>query len=1129
MKYSLPFFLFVLLLLAVKTNTVFCQQIIFNKVPYPDGKTFDFVTGIAQDPNGFMWFSTKKGLYSYDGNRMTSYKNNPRNTNSLISDFCESVYADNDGIIWIGTLGKGLDRLDPETGIFTHFHHDPKNSASLSNDTVTAILRDKQGTLWIGTHGGLTYLDQKTNKFFHYHYKANDLASISNNQVRVIYEDRQGTLWIGTGSPYADDGGRPENGGLNRLNKKTGKFTRYLHDPKNIHSLLTNNVSAIFEDSKGVFWIGTSLNGLHKMNIQQGTFQRIVYDHSHPENLSVPPSKKESPIYEHITFITQDAAGSYWLGTSDEGLFYLNPSIGKLIHYQGAKNSLTGFTDNGAWKAFTSSDGILWIGCTQGNIYHVNPIQKKLPHTDISSSPVHYFYEEPDGVFWIGTEHELLRTDKKNGNAKRYVNEAKPSKVNENLFWIIKSDRQGNIWAGTSGGLNLWDKQNEKFIRYKHDPKNSNSLSNNNVLAIFEDRAANFWIGTAKGLNQMDRKTGLITPYFLNPADTSSWGQNIATSVLEDKTGKLWVSFWNGGGVNLFDRENKKFKNYLKGTNIMIMYEDSDHVLWAGGAGADGLFKYNREIDNFTRYSDSGLMSGISEVYGIIEDNQKNLWLNTTDGIVRINPQRNETNRFGLNYGVAKSELTWGSIFKGLNGDLYFGTKTGYYSFSPVELIKNLKQPKIIFNGFRLAEHIVKPGDGGPVKESLSKLKNIRLKYSENIFSFDFTAIDYANPEENRMIYMLQNYDNGWIQASSERRAYYFNIPPGKYLFRVKAVNSYGVWAEKTIEVSIMPPWWRSWWAYCFYGLFFVAGVFGVDRFQRHRLLKSEREKNQQREIDHAKEIEKAYTELKETQTQLIQSEKMASLGELTAGIAHEIQNPLNFVNNFSEVNSELIEELQEERKKEVRDFDNEDAILNDIKENEQKINHHGKRADAIVKGMLQHSRSSNGVKEPTDINALTDEYLRLAYHGLRAKDKSFNATMKTDFNESIGNINIIPQDIGRVILNLITNAFYSVTEKKQQQPVGYEPTVTVSTGFVIPPSGGPRGVKISVKDNGNGIPQKALDKIFQPFFTTKPSGQGTGLGLSMSYEIVTKGHGGELKVDTKEGEGAEFTIILTV
>ncbi|HET6722000.1 MAG TPA: ATP-binding protein [Chitinophagaceae bacterium] len=265
--------------------------------------------------------------------------------------------------------------------------------------------------------------------------------------------------------------------------------------------------------------------------------------------------------------------------------------------------------------------------------------------------------------------------------------------------------------------------------------------------------------------------------------------------------------------------------------------------------------------------------------------------------------------------------------------------------------------------------------------------------------------------------------------------------------------------------------------------------------------------------------IEQAYNNLKSTQQQLIQSEKMASLGELTAGIAHEIQNPLNFVNNFSDVNKELLAEMKDEIDK--GNLDDVKTIANDVIDNEEKINHHGKRADAIVKGMLQHSRRSSSVKEPTDINALADEYLRLAYHGLRAKDKSFNATMKTDFDESIGNIKIIPQDIGRVILNLINNAFYAVDEKKRQNSNGYEPTVSVSTKK----SNGK--IEIIVKDNGNGIPQKVLDKIFQPFFTTKPTGQGTGLGLSLSYDIITKGHAGELMVETKEGEGTIFIVQL--
>jgi signal transduction histidine kinase len=267
---------------------------------------------------------------------------------------------------------------------------------------------------------------------------------------------------------------------------------------------------------------------------------------------------------------------------------------------------------------------------------------------------------------------------------------------------------------------------------------------------------------------------------------------------------------------------------------------------------------------------------------------------------------------------------------------------------------------------------------------------------------------------------------------------------------------------------------------------------------------------------------EDALTELQATQKQLIQSEKMASLGELTAGIAHEIQNPLNFVNNFSEVSKELIDEVKSERSKVKGERDEilEEELLNDIAQNLEKISHHGKRADAIVKGMLQHSSSGSGKKESTDINALADEYLRLAYHGLKAKDNSFNAIMKTDFDKNIGSINIIPQDIGRVILNLITNAFYAVNEKGKQNKVGFEPIVAVSTRKVKDK------VEVMVKDNGNGIPQKVLDKIFQPFFTTKPTGQGTGLGLSLSYDIV-KAHNGKLKVETTEGEGSLFIIEL--
>lgn len=308
--------------------------------------------------------------------------------------------------------------------------------------------------------------------------------------------------------------------------------------------------------------------------------------------------------------------------------------------------------------------------------------------------------------------------------------------------------------------------------------------------------------------------------------------------------------------------------------------------------------------------------------------------------------------------------------------------------------------------------------------------------------------------------------------------------------------------------------------------LFVVLGLIVISAIAMLRSIRQKQKANkllqsQKKEIEVQRDqTDMALANLKQTQVQLIQSEKMASLGELTAGIAHEIQNPLNFVNNFSELNAELLDELSQEV--DNGNFEEVKTLAKDIKENEQKINHHGKRADAIVKGMLQHSRSSSAVKEPTDINALCDEYLRLSYHGLRAKDKSFNATLNTDFDKSIGNINIIPQDIGRVILNLLTNAFYATEEKKKSGVENFEPSVFISTKKI-----GDK-VEIKVTDNGKGIPKTVLDKIFQPFFTTKPTGQGTGLGLSLSYDIVTKGHGGELKVETNESEGTSFIVSLS-
>ena len=334
-------------------------------------------------------------------------------------------------------------------------------------------------------------------------------------------------------------------------------------------------------------------------------------------------------------------------------------------------------------------------------------------------------------------------------------------------------------------------------------------------------------------------------------------------------------------------------------------------------------------------------------------------------------------------------------------------------------------------------------------------------------------------------------------------------------------------WVSFSYHFKVRPPWQRTWWAYLVYFVGFCLTIFTFISW-RTRSLKIEKERLKRQVNIRTLELEESIEELRSTQDQLIQQEKLASLGELTAGIAHEIQNPLNFVNNFSELNAELIAELKEELAN--GNVSEANAIVTNLLENEAKITHHGKRADTIVKGMLAHSRTGKGEKFLTDLNLLAEEYLKLSYHGLRARDKSFNVDFKTDFDPTLPKMEVIPQDIGRVLLNLINNAFQATyTEGQPDRQAGwanadseYRPLVTVSTKKTE------SGIEISVKDNGPGIPSAIREKIFQPFFTTKPTGQGTGLGLSLSYDIV-KAHGGELKVNTEEGKGSEFIIKFLV
>ena len=536
----------------------------------------------------------------------------------------------------------------------------------------------------------------------------------------------------------------------------------------------------------------------------------------------------------------------------------------------------------------------------------------------------------------------------------------------------------------------------------------------------------------------------------------------------------------------------------------------------------------------------------------------------------------------------------WSSCLKTSDGRFIFGGYEGYLSFYPDQINDNPNPPALNITRVEVMdEQIPLPAN------------NLELEHDQNDMSIEYVGIEYTSPDRIQYQYMLEPYDTDWVDAEDRRQVRYTSLEPGQYTFRLKAANSDGVWSsnEASLAFTISPPWWRTNWAYLGYGLLLIAGIVAADRLQRQRLIRKEREKARDRELAQAKEIEKAYTELKTTQQQLIQQKKMASLGQLTSGIAYEIKNPLNFVNNFAALSIDLVDEisthLQEQHgqtpvsaqneagqidsieARQIQDYDQTndstreaDEALKMLKMNVEKIHEHGRRADGIVQSMMRHASGGKGERQKVDLNAFVEEYVNLAFYsilretrrvgendaketrrvyreniaeqsvtndtaGLRGKKISERSAtkdtvsqrglantrgpqIKRDYDERIGDVEVVPQEIGQALINLLNNAIDAVSEKAGSDPEAYEPTIQIQTVSGI------NEVEIHVIDNGAGIPADIQERVFEPFFTTKPAGSGTGLGLSLSYDIVTQGHGGDLRLISDEN-ATVFVMVLPI
>jgi len=1082
------------------------------------------------------------------------------------------ILPDREGNIWIATQ-SGLVKFDGYK--FKRFHPDVNDSTTMGELLTYTLFEDRNGYIWIGSQDAVYRYNPKFRSFKRYTYR--NLIGVRDgfmSSILQIIDNNRGRIYFGLTTPIFNemDDYRPR--GLFYYDENTEVLMPFeLPDSVNL-----SNVYLMTRDPDDNIWIfGNS--GFYKLD----TLNQLV-------NLQFTAHELGMDEGEYITGMKADSSGNIWVSSSLSKIRKYDPKTDSL-ELMGLEIPLGGNIFNQYSDMLIDEKQVIWFATQQGLIRFdrkksvaevFDPGSKDRLLRDMATT----LAIDDFGNLWIGTESVgLLKYNARNLLGSFVWDDNDPSTITSGWVFRMAEDKQGNIWIATRGAgenagiskldlknktatpflfsdiapgmrvydlymgispgkIMLWTDQGIKNLDYTNMTLqdtvvgllNDSSAINN----IVRDSHGNIWYCSYLGLIKQSGESGEIKHFDLTNLPFGGVNSSSVTNLYESPKHGLWIITDNG--LFLYDYNSGQISRHgydpeksmvFPAQDINSLYESPEGICWVG-TWQGGLCRYNPETGNIKTYNTNDGLPSMS-IQGILGDEKNHaLWLSTFDGISRFSTDDEQFNNFSLKDGIQGLLYADGQYMKATAGYFLFGGNNGITFFNPNDISENFLPPVTSITNFNVGDHSINVGPdvGYDVKTLLTE-----LSWFQNNISIDYTGIQYDDPIKNKFAFSLENYDESWREVGNQRSAYYFNLPPGSYTFKVKAANSHGVWNKEpvTLSFTINPPWWLTWWAYTLYGILFLLLIFGFNRFMRRRLLEKQQKLARDKELAQAKEIEKAYHQLKQTQSQLIQSEKMASLGELTAGIAHEIQNPLNFVNNFSEVNNELVDELQEELK--AGNVDDAIEISNDIKENGLKINHHGKRADAIVKGMLQHSRASTGQKEPTDINALADEYLRLSYHGLRAKDKSFNADFKTDFDPELPKIEVIPQDIGRVLLNLINNAFFAVHDRNltglshgdafgknlsglKDQKKSYNPKVTVSTKNL-----GDK-IEIRVKDNGPGIPEKNKDKIFQPFFTTKPTGQGTGLGLSLSYDIV-KAHGGEIKVNSKAGDGTEFKIIL--
>lgn len=1077
-----PFFF---LLCIFASNSFLCksQEVKITPVPFLFDPSLTNIVGMCQDEKGFIWLADNyNGLIRYDGANKKYFRSNPYDSSSLHTNRLECVYAGKGGIVWIGSLFEGLDRFDPVSEAFTHFQHDPGDTNSLRENHVYALLEDRSGTLWIGTEKGLDTLDRATGHFVHIAEDSPEGGAINQAIVRSIYEDLDGLIWVGAGHTF-DPNDHPSSG-LYQIDKTSGSIKHYRHDPEDPTSLVGNRIRAIFEDSKGIFYVGTDGDGLHIMNREKGTFQRMPNMPDNPNALARPPVNQNARYaLDHITFINEDAQGCIWIGTYAGGINRYNPKLKTIDHFGRNGKGSYHLEKDDFWTLLKTRDNLLWVAgwepATENQVlFQISTHKNYFDHTATGSRAVVFGQDKEEGV-WVGTDRGLFgnNVDKSQESFFTFVHRTLGPAVIRDL----KFDEQGNIWVATPWrGTFFFDKNARTHRIFGREEQGKPGLSSPAATVILPTLKGHTWIGTGGGLDMFDPKSGEFSHYKHDPSNPKSLSSNDVQSLFQDSNGSIWVG--TSDGLNLFREESSDFERFLdrSGVPVIGIFEDRKNRIWASSYRS-GFFLLDPATGVFKPYFDNTrLITELLLITGIVEDESGFLWLFTDIGFIRLNPETNDAALFGNSWKNSNLSGYFSfAPFISKSQEILVGNASGYFSFRPEDLAKQYTaEPVPYLVAFFLGDRKVSAQtDKKILPIHLLETTEIRLPHHQNTFTLEFGIIDFVTVEsEKNILFKLENFDQNWRSGASYTADYYA-LPPGEYIFHVQATSRYGKVGLRSLSITVMPPWFTQWWAWLSYALLLFLLLYLIYGFLLRRKLA-------QAEVIRLKDLDQVKT-------------------RIYTNLTHEFRTPLTVILGIS-------------------DHILSHPSIDSLKDGLPMIKRNGAQLLRLINQMLDLSKLQSGKLSAKMIHDNILDYLKYlteSFHSL-AESKDIRLHLLPGLQELY--MDFDPEKIQTIFSNLVGNAV------KFTPPGGnvYIMIEKITTREME------EFLEIKVKDTGKGIPAEHLPYIFDRFFQVNDSPtrteEGTGIGLALTKELVQL-MSGTIEVSSQSGKGSEFTVRLPI